>query len=145
MYELTELGSGLQSTVLELGRFGGQLLGEPEDDAMRPGWYVVSMLATFKPELAGRLEAAYELRIEGQVFHLAVRDGQATLAQAAGEPSLVVISDLHSFLGLLAGTHSAADALQHGLVQIHGDPTTFQNFVRLFQWPVPLGESLEVV
>lgn len=136
-YELTELGRGLQAAVLELGRWGAHLLAQPSQvDEMRPGWYVVSMLATFRPELAGESQATYELRIDDEVFELRISDRQVTLGQALGDkPTLLVVSDLDSFLALLAGALPPEDALSRGLVTIVGDTNAFLEFVRLFQWP----------
>lgn len=137
VYELTELGGGLQPALLELGRWGAQLLAEPSpSDTLRPGWYVVSMIATFRPELAQGLDATFELRIEDEVFRVRVQDGEATIGESStGGVDLVLTCDLGSFLALLSGELNPNEALEAGRIEIDGDREAFFRFHELFRWP----------
>jgi DNA-binding HxlR family transcriptional regulator len=138
VYELTALGRGLQPAVLELGRWGAHFLAEPSaTDALRPGWYVVSMLATFRPELANGLDLTIELRIEGEVFRVRVRDGDATIAEARSDRTVALTCDLPSFLALLAGELSPSSALEEGRIELEGEREDFLRFHELFRWPAP--------
>jgi DNA-binding HxlR family transcriptional regulator len=129
VYELTELGAGLRGAVLELGRWGGQLLGAPEGE-MRPGWYVVSMTATFRPEAAAGLEATYELRIDGEAFALRIQDAKVDVVPP-GRADLVVTTDLEAFVALLAGQIAPEDPR----IEIEGDPEDLRQLVEIFRWP----------
>jgi DNA-binding HxlR family transcriptional regulator len=141
VYELTALGHGLQSAVLELGRWGARFLAEPSaSDALRPGWYVVSMLATFRPELADGIDMMVDLRIQDEVFRVRVRDGEATIAEAgSGDRTLALTCDLTSFLEFLAGELSPRRALEDGRIEVDGDRDDLLDFYELFRWPVPAG------
>lgn len=138
-YELTALGRGLQTTLLDLGRWGAHLLADLDPaDERRAGWYVVSMLATFKPDLAAGLDADYELRIDRDHFAVHVADGQVTLGPApTARPTLVVSTDLDTLLALLAGSLTPTAALDDGRATIQGDQTTFEQFIRIFAWTQP--------
>lgn len=137
VYELTTLGQGLRPALLELGRWGATFLGRPTgSDEMRPGWYVVSMLASVRPAAAEGLDASYELRIDDEVFHIRLRDGEATIGQVPPDaPDLVVTADLETFLVLLSGDLAPTEGLEGGRVETEGDPATFVRFVEIFRWP----------
>lgn len=137
VYELTPLGDSLRPMLLELGRWGARLLGPPSGtDALRPGWYVVSMLATFRPELADGLDVTFELRIEQEVFRIRVRDGTATITETAGDgPALVLACSLACFLALLAGELDPLEALEAGEIEIEGSREVLAHFHELFRWP----------
>ncbi len=139
VYELTELGRGLESTVFELGRWGAHFL-EPrrESDATDPGWFFVSIRATFRPQLAAELRETYEFRIDGVPFHARVEGGCARTSQGhASDPALVVTTDLDSFIALLSQQLSASQAVATGRVQVEGEEAALERFVEIFAWPSP--------
>jgi putative sterol carrier protein len=129
--------------LLELGRWGAALLGAPDDgDAMRPGWYVVSMLATFRPDAADGVDAIYELRIDGQRFRVRVRDGDASIADSTADgPATVITCSLPTFLALLAAHPSEVAALQSGRVEVDGDRDALARFHAMFGWPAAQAAS----
>jgi len=137
VYELTALGQGLQPALLELGRWGAQFLGGPSSsDTLRPVWYVVSIIATFRPELAHGINPTFELRIEDEVFRVRVHDGEATIAESsAGRAELVLTCDLPTFLALLAGELAPIEALEDGRIEIDGDRQALLGFYEMFRWP----------
>jgi DNA-binding HxlR family transcriptional regulator len=139
VYELTALGHGLQAAVLELGRWGARFLAEPSGgDALRAGWYVVSMLATVRPELADGVDMTIDLRVQDEVFRVRVRDGEATIAEpGSGDRTLALTCDLPSFLALLAGELSPSRALEDSLIEVDGDRDDLFRFYELFRWPAP--------
>jgi DNA-binding HxlR family transcriptional regulator/putative sterol carrier protein len=139
VYELTELGHGLESTVFELGRWGAHFL-EPrrKSDATDPGWFFVSIRATFRPELATELRETYEFRIDGVPFHARVDAGRAHTSQGhASAPDLVVTTGLDSFIALLSQQLSPGQAVATGRVQIDGEEAALERFVEIFAWPSP--------
>ena len=139
VYELTELGQQLEPAVMELGRWGAHFLGEPrERDVLRPGWFFVSLRATFRPELAAELDESYEFRIDGEAFHAAVHRGRVSSGQGpATAPAMVVSTDLETFIALLARRLEPSEALATSDVEIEGDPAALGRFVGIFAWPLP--------
>jgi len=88
-----------------LGRWGAAFLGEPRaKDASRAGWYVLSMLATFRPELAAQLDETFELRVDDDVFEILVASGKVAAEQvpAARSPDSTLALDVEGLIGLLA-------------------------------------------
>jgi DNA-binding HxlR family transcriptional regulator len=139
IYELTELGERLAPAVIELGRWGAHFLGEPrEDDSMQPGWFFVSLQATFRPELAMGLDESYEFRVAGDVFHVVIDGGRLTSGQgAAHDPDTVVSTDVATFIALLARRVEPDVALKSRAVEIEGDAAALRRFVEIFAWPIP--------
>lgn len=140
VYELTELGHELRPALLELGRWGARFLGRPTGaESMRPGWYVLSMIATFRPEVAGDGDATYELRVDGERFQIRVRNGEAVIVgePQVADPDLVLTCDLMTFLGLLGGEVSPTGALRDRRIEIEGDRTALIRFHETFRWPMP--------
>jgi DNA-binding HxlR family transcriptional regulator len=139
VYELTELGAGLRPALLELGRWGAHLLAEPRPmDELRAGWYVVSMLATARTELAEGVDRTYELRVDGDVFRVRLRGGAVDAGPPGpDDPDLTVTTALESFLALLAGELDPSEALDRDLVELEGDPQELHRFVAIFRWPAP--------
>lgn len=137
VYELSEAGRALEPAVLELGRWGARFLGEPRlDDAMQPGWFFVSIRATFRPELAAQLDESYEFRIGPETFGVRIREGQLSVGQGAAEaPDVVASTDLDTFIALLAQRLAVPEALGSGAVQIDGDASALSRFVEIFAWP----------
>ncbi len=134
VYELTPLGQELEPVVMALARWGQNLLGPPaDDDVIRPSWAVLGMKALFRPELARGLDETYELRIDGDVFHVSVADQNVEAAQGpATDPDLVVLSDVDTFMDVISGTLSAAEAVAAGTEIAVGDLDTLERCLRLF-------------
>ena len=139
VYELTELGRELEPAVFALGRWGAHFLApRRESDAVNPGWFFVSVRATFRPEAATRLRESYEFLIDGTPFHARVDRGRARTSQGhADDPDVVVTTDLDSFISLLSGELSPSEARSSGRVRLEGDETALDRFVRMFAWPSP--------
>src|SRR5215218_6352708 len=76
VYELTAYGRELQEVVYALGRWGARSLGAPgPDDVIAPGWLPNAIRATFDPEAAREVTAAYELRVDDEIAAVRVSDG----------------------------------------------------------------------
>jgi hypothetical protein len=97
---------------------------------MRPGWYVVSMTATFRPEAAAGLDETYELLVDGDAFVLHVHDGAVDIVPPRAA-DLVVTTDLDAFVGLLAGQVPAGDPR----IAIDGEPEQLDRLLEIFRWP----------
>src|SRR5215213_6746295 len=81
VYELTGLGRELEPVIVALSRWGTRFLDAPhEGDELRAGWAAVAMRSALGAR--GGSSGTYELRIDGEVFHLRIRErggGQAGL------------------------------------------------------------------
>ena len=138
VYELTELGQGLGPAVLELGRWGAHFLGQPRDtDAMQPGWFFVSVRATFRPERAAGVTETYEFRIVGETFHVAIEEGRLSVGQGGlRAPDVIVSTDLDTFISLLGQRLHVADALASGAGEVEGEGAALHRFIEIFAWPL---------
>jgi len=137
VYELSELGRRLEPVVFELGRWGARFLDpRMESDAVDPGWFFVSIRATFRPEAAADLRETYEFRIDGKPFHARVDKGSARTSQGhAADPDLIVTTDVGSFVGLLSQRLTPRAGVANGKVHIEGDQAALERFVEIFTWP----------
>src|SRR5215211_4455640 len=102
VYELTGLGRSLEPVIVALSRWGARLMGSPgEDDEVRAGWAAVAMRSALGAR--GGSSGTYEFRIDGEAFHLRIRDGgQGAEARqgSAPDPDLVVEGDSGTFLAV---------------------------------------------
>jgi DNA-binding HxlR family transcriptional regulator len=133
VYELTDHGRALEDAVIALGRWGGLSLGAPApDEEFRASSFVIGMRATFRPAEASGVDATYEFRIDDEVFHFRVRDGEARAAAGSADSAdLVLATDARSFLGLLAGQLAPGD----GSLELTGRRSELARVVAMFGFP----------
>ncbi|HEY0738629.1 MAG TPA: winged helix-turn-helix transcriptional regulator [Herpetosiphonaceae bacterium] len=134
VYELTELGLGLENMLLELGKWGSQFVPPSAEGAavLRAGSYALTLKTFFRPEQARGVDETYELRIDGEVLHVDIQDGTIHVRQgAAPKADAVFTTDIASYLELLAGQIQPEAAIAGGLVRIQGDPEALSRFVRM--------------
>jgi DNA-binding HxlR family transcriptional regulator/putative sterol carrier protein len=139
-YELTEAGRELEPAVMALARWGLKwALGEPEPgDAFHPGWAVLALQATFRPDEAANVRESYEFRIEDEVFHARVEDGHVESVHGpAWEPVLTVTSDRDTFRELASGDISLERAARTHKITVEGDRRALRRFERIFRRPEP--------
>jgi DNA-binding HxlR family transcriptional regulator/putative sterol carrier protein len=136
VYELTERGVGLEPVVFALGKWGRQFMGESvPGEVSRPGWYMVALRATFRSDAAQRFAARYDLRIDGEMFVVAIEDGRIQVAP--GPPAnadVTLTTDLQTLIGLVSGELTPAAAVRSGKAIVDGDRRALQRFVKLFAW-----------
>jgi DNA-binding HxlR family transcriptional regulator len=125
VYELTEFGRGLEPVVVALSRWGARLLDAPrEEDELRAGWAAVAMRSAMKPGTAGGRPGTYEVRIDGEAFHLRVGDGEEAAEARQGpasDPDLVVSGDARTLLAVASGRLSPEEAVRSGVLRTEGD------------------------
>jgi DNA-binding HxlR family transcriptional regulator len=139
-YELTEAGRELEPAIMALARWGLKwALGAPEpEEAFHPGWAVLALQATFRPEEATGVRESYEFRVEDEVFHARVDDGRVESVHGpAWEPAVRVTSDRNAFKELAAGKLSFEDAARKGMIEVIGDRRALRRFERIFRRPKP--------
>jgi DNA-binding HxlR family transcriptional regulator/putative sterol carrier protein len=137
-YALTEAGAELRPAVMELSRWGMRwALDEPKkDEQFRPGWAVLGMQAIFDWEAAGEVEAVYEFRIDGDVFHARVENGAIESVHGpAQRPDVTIEADGKTFLELAAGRMRIADGVRDGSVLVSGDRRALRSMRGVFRWP----------
>ncbi|GAA4084634.1 winged helix-turn-helix transcriptional regulator [Actinomadura miaoliensis] len=123
LYELTEQGEGLREAVLALARWGLGVLSTPAaEDAVRPRWTMLAVEAMVDPS-AAEVDEQYEFRVDGEVFHVTVRDGRVSVAhgKADGEPALTVHTDAVTFVEIGAGRLSPLEATLTKRLVMEGD------------------------
>jgi DNA-binding HxlR family transcriptional regulator len=137
VYQLTERGRALDPAIVELGRWGGLALGEPEsDEEFRASWFALGMRATFRPRAAAGVDTSYEFHIGAEVFGFDVAAGRAQAFQGpAAAPALVVEADAPTFLALIGGRLAPAQALEDRILTIEGPPHELDRVLRMFGFP----------
>jgi DNA-binding HxlR family transcriptional regulator/putative sterol carrier protein len=137
VYHLTEHGGALETAIIELGRWGGLTLGEPErGQDFRASWFALGMRATFRPRNAAPVDTSYEFRIGEETFSFHVANGEARARQGlASSPQLILEVDAETFLALLSGQLTSAHALSSGLAKLHGSRRELDRVLRIFRFP----------
>lgn len=142
VYELTELGRGLEPVVFELIRWGVNLLDEPgPDTTFRPGWLVTSIRAMFDPSLARGIHRTYRLHVDDYVYSARIEDGNVEVSEGEGPPAdLVLSTDSETVLAIAAGQVTADVAIDEGRVKVdYGDPAEAVAFAGMLQLPTGAG------
>ena len=122
VYELTELGRSLEPVIVALSRWGATLLDAPrEEDDLRPGWAAVAMRSAAESGATGGSAGVYEFRIDGEVFHLRVADGEVEARQGpASDANLVLMGDTETFLALASKRLDPKEAVESGALTVEG-------------------------
>jgi DNA-binding HxlR family transcriptional regulator/putative sterol carrier protein len=136
VYELTELGLGLEPVVFALGRWGHQFLSlRLPGEIWKPGWLMVALRAAFRADKVAGIRARYELRIDGEVFQMEIAGDKLRVAQGPpSDPDMTLTTDMRTFVGLVSGTVSPHDALRSGKASVQKGPQELRRFVALFAW-----------
>jgi DNA-binding HxlR family transcriptional regulator len=129
VYNLTEAGYDLGPVLTELARWGLGRLGEPRpNQVFRPAWGMFPLTYTADAEAAAGLRETYEFRIDGDIFHIRVNDGEVRPRTGPADgPDLVVTMDAATLLELFSGQLSAVDGLSQGRIAIEGEPAVLGN------------------
>jgi DNA-binding HxlR family transcriptional regulator len=143
VYELTDLGAGLERTIIELGRWGGNFMGERRAaDVFFPSGHISAIRATFRSEEARGIRARYEFRIDGLPFYAHVDDGRVEAALGpANDPDLVIATDVATSIDLMLRQVRPRDAIRSGVVAITGSLEEFEQAIDLLAW-VPRGSEV---
>ncbi len=124
VYELTGLGRDLEPVIVALSRWGANLMEAPrEGDELRAGWVAVAVRSALGPEASERRPGTYELRIDGENFHLRVGDGGEEVEFGQGsapDPALVIVGDAATLLAVASGRLSPEEAVRSGALWVEG-------------------------
>ncbi len=138
VYELTELGQGLEQALLELGRWGSRFVPPSPDGVtmLRLGSYALTFKTFFRPQEAQGVDETYELRIGDEVLQVAIQSGEIHVRQGeALKADAVFHTDIESFFRLFMGKVQPEEALAEGLVQVEGDPGALGRLLRICGLP----------
>jgi len=71
----------------------------------------------------GPVDEDYEFRVDGEVFHVAVRDGRAIAKSGpAAEPAFVATTDTATFIQIGSRRLSPFEAVASGRLTLQGEP-----------------------
>ncbi len=139
VYELTEWGRELEPVVTKLGAWGARSPISPDSQEIGPDSIVLALRSLFDPEVAGELDAAYELRIGEEAFHVEIASGEVNLGRgsAADPAAKIAVVDAPTFGAVLGGQLALDEAIASGVAQIEGSKQAAKRFLRLFPMPEP--------
>jgi len=132
VYELTALGRGLEQTLIELGKWGSQLVPPaPEGDTvLHAGSYALTLKTFFRPDRARGIAETYELHIDGEVLQVRIAAGQIDVRQGeTHNADMILHADMSAYLALLRGQLQPDEALDAGLIRIEGDRAALRRFL----------------
>jgi DNA-binding HxlR family transcriptional regulator len=116
VYELTELGQGLERPILELARWGLNFFQIEEVDELEASWLPNSLRIVLQPPPDA--EMSVQLRSRGNSFRLHVADGWIAAERGeAVDADLTLAGEPRAVLGALVVGDEA-----EGEVTVEGDP-----------------------
>jgi DNA-binding HxlR family transcriptional regulator len=144
VYELTALGQSLEPALIELGRWGSQFVPASAEGAslLNVGSYALTLKTFFRPELARDVDETYELRVDDEVLHVRIREGEIDVRQGAAPAARMVLhADMPTYLALLGGQLQPDDAIAGGRIRVAGDVAALRRFLRICELPSPVAET----
>jgi DNA-binding HxlR family transcriptional regulator/putative sterol carrier protein len=132
VYELTPLGQALEKPILELGKWGAQLLPRSLEGIALPslGSIAVALKAFFHPEAAQQVDETYGLHLEEETLQVQIEEGEIKIQQGESQkPDADFYTNMQVFLGLFTGQLNPDDAIAKNLVRIEGDPVALNKFL----------------
>jgi DNA-binding HxlR family transcriptional regulator len=137
VYELTELGWGLEEPIHALGRWGMFTLSRPREGAYYPPVIIAAGIGLiFNAKAAEGVHDTYEYRIDPTVFHVQVDDGFMKIFQgSASRPDLVITSDSDTWIAIGAGELPVPQAMADGKLRVQGEPEVIMRATRIFPPP----------
>lgn len=142
VYELTDLGRGLENTLLALGKWGSQFVPvHPENDVvLNPSSYALTLKTFFRAELAQEMEDTYELHIDNEVLRVHIHAGKIeVMAGEAPNAVMKLYAGINTYLGLLAGAISPDAAVEQGLARVEGNREALDRFLKVCGIPAVRG------
>ena len=138
VYELTQRGRELEPVVIGLGRWGALAPFPPGEMRIGVDSTVLALKTLFDREAAAGLEAALELRLDGQRFGARIAGGELEISRGAvAAPDATIEASPGTLTELLWTGRSLADAERGGSASVAGSKRLVSRFLRLF--PLPSG------
>jgi DNA-binding HxlR family transcriptional regulator len=123
VYELTAAGRALEAAIMELARWGGRFMGQPDPrDRMNIGWGLLSM----KRRYVGGLRLRAELRIGPRTFELGFEPAYLSVSErSVSRPDVVLSGSLEAFRAWLFGGKSAIELRREDALTVEGSERAF--------------------
>ncbi|HZD55407.1 MAG TPA: winged helix-turn-helix transcriptional regulator [Anaerolineales bacterium] len=121
VYQLTPLGWGLETAVLELGKWGSQFLPMSLEGVALPslGAMALAIKAFFHPERARGINETYELHLGNEVLQVKIKEGELHVQQGQSlRTDVTFYTEMQVFVGLFAGQIEPDEAISRGLIRI---------------------------
>jgi DNA-binding HxlR family transcriptional regulator len=134
VYELTPFGQSLENAVIELGRWGSQLLPPSLEGVALPslGAATIAIKAFFRPAQAQGPNETYELHLDNEILQIQIKNGELQAHQGQSLPADVVFyTSMDIFMGLFSGQIPPDDAVANELIRIEGDPDALHRFLNV--------------
>lgn len=129
LYRLTQRGEELREPLLDLAKWGMRSLTS-EDVATgvsRAAWGFLAVQAMLRPNRVPQVNESYQFRVDDNVFHIAVHDGQVDSREGtATHPALTITADAATFISIGAQLLTPADAVLSGKISAVGDPAALR-------------------
>lgn len=142
VYELTDLGRGLENALLALGKWGSQFVPQQpvEDVVLSANSYALTLKTFFKHEQARAMDDIYELHIGEEVLRVHIHAGKIDVEQGMAPNAVMKLhTDIGTYLGLLAGGIDPDTAVKQGLARIEGDRDAMNRFLAVCGIPAVRG------
>lgn len=140
VYELTPLAQALETSLLELGKWGSQFVPPSANGAtlLNVGSYALTLKTFFRPEQAQAVNETYELHIDNEVLQVHIAEGEINVRQGEKQKADVIFyTDMPTYLGLLQRKIQPDEAISEGLIRIEGDSGALSRFLNLCGLPDP--------
>jgi DNA-binding HxlR family transcriptional regulator len=140
VYELTSLAQALETSLLELGKWGSQFVPPSAEGAtvLNVGSYALTLKTFFRPQQAQAVNETYELHIDNEVLRVRIKAGEIDVRQGENQNADVIFyTDMPTYLGLLQRKIQPDEAISGGLIRIEGDPAALTRFLELCGLPDP--------
>lgn len=111
VYELTELGRGLETPLFELGRWGLNFFRVEDVPGIESSWLPNSLRIILQPPAEAKLTV--QLRSGGHAFRLRIEGGRIAAERGkADEPDLVLSGAPREVLGALVGGEAGEEGVE---------------------------------
>jgi DNA-binding HxlR family transcriptional regulator len=132
VYELTDVGQGLETALLELGKWGSRFVPPSAEGVTVLGLnsYALTLKTFFRPEQAQGLDETYELHIGREVLQGQIAEGTIEVQQGtARKAGAVFHTDIETYLALLLGQIAPDAAIAEGRIRVEGDPAALSRLL----------------
>jgi len=137
VYELTELGRGLEEAVESLIRWGGRWMPEgSESDVFRPQWLALAVRALTRPATGGGPPLTCRIEAGAAVFTLLIAlDGVEVALGDEAPAQLTVATDPRTLLAVASGALALGTAIEDGAVVARGDQEAIERMEAVWRRP----------
>ncbi|WP_083469771.1 winged helix-turn-helix transcriptional regulator [Herpetosiphon geysericola] len=132
VYGLTDVGRGLEPSLLELGKWGSQFIPVNSEHVhlLNIGSYALTLKTFFRPQQA-QFHERYQWHVDGELLSVTIDHGQLIVQQGPSQqPAIILHTTIEHYLQLLQGALTPEQAIAQGLVQVQGEPSGLTRFLR---------------